>query len=252
MKKYFRTLNFTGDSGNALWNGTDFKNLVEAIFSFIHTNMLQESSMHFTKSLYIPAFLFSLASPTYAALVYNEANTGDLSGNRLAPTFINISPGDNLILGATGGSNTGVDRDYFTITIAANQQLTAITLLPNTTVGGEFSFIGIASGKTVSTNPADFTAAGLLGWWHYGAGDINTDILSQMTTPSLGSSGFTAPLGAGDYAFWVQDFNPGVISYGFNLTVANLNIAPVPLPTGLVTFLSGLAMLSTVRRKTKT
>jgi hypothetical protein len=73
--------------------------------------------------------------------------------------------------------------------------LGSITELPGTQVGGALSFIGMEAGPQVTVSPDATTAAGLLGWAHYGPADINTNILPAMGIPAEGSSGFTAPLG---------------------------------------------------------
>ena len=168
---------------------------------------------------------------------YNEATSGDFANSGSAPTSIgSLTPGSNNIFGTTGRGNTGLDRDYFTFTVPVNSFLVSMTELPGTTVGGDVSFIGVQAGNkvTVGTNPS--SAAGLLGWTHYGVADINVDILPRMGVSSFGSTGFTTPLGAGDYAFWLQDFNGGAFTYGFRL-----GVTAVPEPGSLALFM-GLGM----------
>lgn len=165
---------------------------------------------------------------------YNEAISGDLSNLGLSPTLLGtLTPGSNQIFGTTGRGAAGIDRDYFTVTIPAGYQLSALIELPGTSVGGATSFLGVQAGKQVTLPTTTTTAVGLLGWTHYGAGDINVNLLPRMGIPDTGSSGFTPPLGAGDYAFWIQDFNAGQFNYGFNLVVQ-----AVPEP-GQTAFLTG-------------
>jgi hypothetical protein len=62
-----------------------------------------------------------------------------------------------------------------------------------------------------------------------------------MSVPANGSSGFTPPLGAGNYAFWVQDTstlaNPSIpFNFGFDLTL-------VPEPGTMAMILLGLGGL---------
>jgi hypothetical protein len=165
------------------------------------------------------------AAPSIAqgASIYDEAISGDLSNSGGAPTVLTAADGSNQLFGTTGRGGSGVDRDYFTLTVPAGSELTSINVLPGTTAGGPVSFIGMEAGKqvTLPTSPSD--ATGLLGWHHYGPADINTDILDDMSIPADGSSGFTPPLGSGSYSFWVQDFGSGIFNYGFDFA-----LAPVP------------------------
>jgi hypothetical protein len=178
------------------------------------------------------------------AVIYNESVSGDLSNSGLTPTALTVAGGSNQVLGTTGTGAAGVDRDYFTFTVPAGLQLASITLLPGTAVGGAFSFIGMEAGNqlTLATNVA--VANGLLGWDHYSAAEINTNILATMAVPANGSSGFTPPLGAGSYAFWIQDFNAGPLAYGFDFNIAAA--AAVPEPAASWIFLAGLAFVGVV------
>ena len=171
-------------------------------------------------------FSVTMCSGAYAGVIYNEAISGDLANTGLAPNLVTVAPGSNQILGSTGNVG-GTDRDYFTFAVPVGLQLTAITVLPGTASGGPISFIGLQAGSQVTLPVNTATAAGLLGWWHYSPADINTNILPEMAIPANGSSGFTPPLGAGSYSFWIQDFNPGTFAYGFDFTLA---AAPVPEP----------------------
>lgn len=85
---------------------------------------------------------------------------------------------------------------------------------------------------TVST--AATTAAGLLGWDHYGTEDIGVNILPLMGTSDMGSTGFTGPLPAGTYSFWVQEASVGTVNYGFEFTVAPEPASWTMLLTGMV------------------
>jgi len=190
---------------------------------------------------FLPAIfclLMAHISPCYSAIAYQESASGDLSNNRLIPTAVTLEVGSNEIHGSTG-SNGSIDLDYFTVNIPTGFQLASITVLGDTAAGGSFSFIGIQAGNQITVLPNGGSAAGLLGWWHYSNGDIGTDIFDNMGIPSFGSTGFTPPLPAGAYAFWIQDFNPGVSPYGFDL-----NVAAVPLPSAMLLMPSGLGILS--------
>ena len=191
------------------------------------------------------AFLYGMAA--HGDTIYNESVSGDLSNSGLTPTLLTVSLGSNDVFGTTGrNATTGVDRDYFTFTIPQGQYLTAITVLPGTQTLGPMgeSFIGIESGPEVTVSPAATTAAGLLGWYHYDTGDIGVNILPLMGTSGLGSTGFTTPLPAGTYSFWVQEGNVGTVPYGLEFTVAT------PEPASWTMLLMGMAALvgKTARR----
>jgi PEP-CTERM motif len=193
-----------------------------------------------------PILLFGFLSESSAVTVYNESGSGDLSGSGTTPTIVTVSAGSNDIFGSTGRDDSGVvDRDYFTINVPAGLGLRSIIVLPGTAGGPPMliSFIGIQAGSqvTVPTNAAN--AAGLLGFYLYGATDINTDILPATGTAGNSSDGFVPPLGAGNYAFWIQEGATGSFPYGFSLVVAK-----VPEPTALAMILSGLAVFGTMRR----
>jgi hypothetical protein len=175
------------------------------------------------------ALVVSVMVPGAAATtIYNESVSGDLSNSGLSPTQVSINSGLNEIFGSTGGGANGVDRDYLTFVVPTGFELAGIIPLPGTASGGLVSFIGLQAGAQVTVPTNAQTAAGLLGWWHYSAADINTNILAEMSIPATGSSGFSVPLGPGAYSLWIQDFNSGSFSYGFDLNVVAATAAPEP------------------------
>jgi hypothetical protein len=203
------------------------------------------SHRNWTTFLLACAFLYAVAA--HGDTLYNESVSGDLSNNGLAPTLLTIGFGANDIFGTTGKSAAGViDRDYFTFTVPQGQYLTAITVLPGTQTLGALgeSFIGIESGPQVTVSTSATDATGLLGWFHYGSGDIGVDILPLMGTSGLGSTGFTAPLPSGTYSFWLQEASVGTVNYGLEFTVAT------PEPASWTMLLTGMAALvgKTARR----
>jgi hypothetical protein len=176
------------------------------------------------------------AASAGAVTVYDESVSGDLSNSGLSATAIATALGSNEILGTTGKSAGVIDRDYFTITLLPGTVLSGITLLPGSAVSGTFSFIGVQAGTQVTVPSSPSSAAGLLGWTHYSEDEIGTDILPTMGVPANGSTGFTPPLTAGSYAFWVQDTGNGPVHYGFDFAVTAV---PEPGMAGLM--LAGLA-----------
>lgn len=188
--------------------------------------------------------LSSVAIPASAAVVYNEAISGDLSNSGLTPTMVALATGSNEISGATGRPGAAVDTDYFTVTIPSGFLLTSIVVLPGTSIAGPVSFIGVQAGSQVTLPANTTTAAGLLGWTHYSAAGIGTDILDDLGIPANGSTGFSPPLTAGAYSFWIQEFGAGTFPYAFDLTVT-----PVPEPGTWASVLAGLAVVASALRR---
>jgi hypothetical protein len=192
------------------------------------------------------AATLAAGSPALAVVAYDEAVSGDLSGTRTSPTPISLVLGENKISGSVGAPGGVVDRDYFTFTLSAGQQLTAIQVLTGTTSVGprSLSFFGLQSGGQVTVDPAAASATDLLGYAHYGPGLIGTDILDDISI-GAGSHGFTPPLGAGTYSVWLQEVNDGTANYRFNFLVA-----PVPEPSSWAMMLVGFGLIgATVRRR---
>jgi hypothetical protein len=77
-----------------------------------------------------------------------------------------------------------------------------------------------------------------LGYTHFGpgAGNVGLDILPSMGT-GAGSQGFTAPLAAGSYTFWIQQLG-ALTNYDFNFAVTR-----VPEPSSLLLAVVGLGIL---------
>lgn len=174
-----------------------------------------------------------------AQIAYSEAISGDFSNAGLAPTFVSLTGGSNLIFGTTGRVGATIDRDYFTVTVPNGFAFASLVELPGTTIGGTLSFLGLQAGNQVTLPTNAATASGLLGWTHYDSSLIGTDLLPLMAIPNTGSSGFGIPLGPGNYSFWVQDFNAGTFSYGFDV-----RLVAVPEPSTYT--LAGAALLGAV------
>jgi hypothetical protein len=190
--------------------------------------------------------LVSLGAATaQAAIVWDEASNGDFSNDGLAPTAVTIGIGSNRVLGTTGNSGQGTDRDYFKLTVPTGAVLSAITLLPNTSVSGSVSFIGIQPGPQLTVTPTGGGVEKLIALGHYGSDQIGTDLLPSLEVSTKG------PLPAGTYSVWVQDTG-GPASYGFDFAtsaVAPPPAAPAPaLPNWAVALLGTLLALVYWRR----
>jgi hypothetical protein len=187
-----------------------------------------------------------LGSSAFGGTLWDSTVNGPLSTSGLAPTVLGpMTLGSNEVFATTGLSAAGVvDQNYFTVTVPTGFALASLTELAGTEVGGAASFIGLEAGSqvTVGSNPA--TAAGLLGFTLYTTAEINTNILPLMAAPADGSSGFTTPLGPGQYSFWIQEGGtPGTFPFGFNLGLVS---TAVPEPGTLTISLIGLAIVSPV------
>lgn len=187
-----------------------------------------------------------LASSAQAGTAWNESTDGDFSGNGLAPTFVTVTAGANLIVGSTGRDpvTTLVDRDYFSITVPTGHVWDSMMLMPGSGGIGGGAFVGLMAGAQFTVPPDTSTADGLLGWTIYEAGNIGSDLLPAMAVPGLGSSGFEIPLPAGTYSFWVQELSIGAAPYVFELGISAVPEAPSALMA-----LAGLAMLGAVARR---
>lgn len=193
-------------------------------------------------------FAFGIVAQTQADTVYRESTSGDLSNSGLTPTVLPVSLGSNQVFGTTGRV-TATDRDYFMITVPTGLQISQILELGGTTVGEAVSFFGIERGSQVTVATNATTADGLLGWVHYGPVSTDTNILPDLAVPSQGSTGFSGPLQAGNYAFWIQDFGVGTFSYSFDIRLAAATTAAAPEPASYATMLlGGLTLAFVVRR----
>lgn len=181
-----------------------------------------------------------------AAVAYSEAVSGDLANVGTSATPVTLTSGLNRILGATGRSEAGVvDRDYFTVNVPFGMNFSALTVVDGTVQGGGVAIIALQAGNRFTVSPNSGSAAGMLGWYHYASVDAGTDILPSMGQPAFGSSGFTAPLPAGNYSFWIQELNTGTYPYGFDLELTPIPEAnSVIAGAGLVIF----GLLSAFRR----
>jgi hypothetical protein len=179
------------------------------------------------------------SSPASATVVWDETVNGDLSNSGLTATTVTFGVGSNVVQGTIGHDATGaIDRDYFTFTIGPNQVLSSLNILAGTQTLG-LSFIGLQSGTQVTLATNSATAAGLLGWTHYGASDVGTNILDNMSIAANGSSGFSIPLGPGSYAIWLQEISPGgSVPYAFDFQVAS-----VPEASTWALLLAGFGLL---------
>ena len=173
-----------------------------------------------------------------ANIIYDESVLGDLSDDNLAPTLFMLGGGSNIITGSTTAAP--LDRDIFSFTIGAGQELVAV-ILQTYISGDDQSFFAVAAGGSIASL---FDPGVLLGNALIGAtpgsmpGDNVLDDLGALTFP--GSTGFTGPLGPGTYTFWLQETTSGIPEYALDF---QLRTSEVPLPsTVLLLITAGLIL----------
>lgn len=189
---------------------------------------------------------FSLAPALAVGVVYDEAVDGDLSGNRLAPTSLSLGTGISSISGTTVAG----DLDYVTFNVPGTATLNSMTLARFTSTD-DLGFLAIQVGTTFTEPPSGTNISQLDGYSHFGTGtgvgapvtNVGEDTLAKMST-APGATGFTLPLGAGDYTLWIQQTNLETVGYKFELAV-------VPEPSSWVLLGVGFAgLLVAARRRT--
>jgi hypothetical protein len=170
------------------------------------------------------------------AAPYSETVSGDLSNNRLAPTLVPLTLGGNPIDGAI----INTDLDYLTIQVPAAAELSAI-IFETYESSNARAFLGMQAGSTFTVDPPSTTPGVLLGYTHFGIDQlIGSDLLDDLAA-GVGAIGFTSPLPAGDYTFWINQTEPSLTGYRFNFTV-------VPEPGSMSILTATSAMITTIRR----
>jgi len=171
------------------------------------------------------------------AFTYDETVSPDLSNDRLNPTFLSAAPGVNSL---TMTSQTG-NRDYFTFTVPTGWLLSSIFHKTYASVD-DLSFFALQRGSTLTEPPTGTTnPANLLGYTHFGVATVNTEIIDNLAGSNSSipaAMGFTAPLDAGSYAFWVQQTGVAA-TYSFDFV-----LTPVPEPEQWALMLGGVLFLA--------
>lgn len=185
------------------------------------------------------------SSMAVGAVVHNEAVDGDLSSDPNGPTALVFSAGSNSVSGTMIA--TADTRDYLTFSVPAGHALTALRLLNYEDVatggGGDRGFLSINAGTT-SFIPSGPTAGSFLGGNHLDPAPAGTDLLPSLAVGPIAGTGFSVPLGAGDYTFLVQQTGSVETAYAFDF-----EIAVIPEPGSGVLLVWGAAAALLRRRR---
>ncbi|MBD2597554.1 PEP-CTERM sorting domain-containing protein [Nostoc sp. MBR 210] len=200
----------------------------------------------------IGATLFFASNAHAATLIYDEADpvNGDLSGDNLNPTVVNLSVGSNQISGSTTG-NPNLDRDFFTFTIPVGRQLSQVILtnyvgLDGT--GANQGFLAVQRGSSITslTNNPPLLGAALIG---AAPGTLQGDnVLDDVgTATSIQGSNFvgfrSGRLGAGTYTFWIQETAGGIQNYTLDF------VTTVPEPSTILGIGAVMGLGTLIKRK---
>lgn len=185
------------------------------------------------RSLFVGLFGLALVQAASAQVIWDESIHGDLSGDRLVPTSLNLAPGVNGLI----ATSVAGDREYVHFHLAPGMRLDAINTI-SYSGDDQVAFIGVQAGTTFTEPPTGTNVANLLGWTLFGPGmgNMNQNILPQMGVGD-GAIGFTPPLTGADYTFWIQQTG--------DLTAYRLDFVTtvVPEPASLVVLaIGGLAI----------
>ena len=156
-----------------------------------------------------------------AGFTYDELLDGDLSNDPSQPTVLAPGVGSNFLSGnfAPPPGVDGPGIDYLSMTVPVGLQLSEVRLL-SASVGGAFSFIGVAAGPTIPFPYNEPDPSLLLGWAHFGSADIGSDLLPPIGD-GPGAIGFDGPLPSGTYTFWLMELEgspDATYSFDFVLT----------------------------------
>jgi hypothetical protein len=184
------------------------------------------------KCLLSAATAVLLTTGVARATIYKEAVSGDLSDDKSTPTALTLTPGFNSVSGTVAGfPPDGTDpQDWVSFTIPAGYMM--ISYVNARFVAGDGQgFTGFQSGSSFSGD--EFVEASYTGYAHFGTAANNPDsnpttsstvgvnLLPLMADPSFapGTTNPTFPLPAGTYTFLIQQGDPTLTHYQFNMTV---------------------------------
>ncbi len=186
----------------------------------------------------LAAGMCCLTTTVRAVVVWDEGIHGDLSGDGANPDVAALVFGSNTL---TATSVSG-DREYISFSMPAAGRLSAVVLDAYSGIDAT-AFIAVQSGTTFTEPPSGTNPANLLGYSHFGPGvePVGSDILPSIGMGG-GSMGFTPPLPAGNYTFWIQQTGDNASTYTFDFVVT-------PEPGALVLLGMGSAIVLAAWRR---
>lgn len=192
-----------------------------------------------TRKLFLASYLFFVLGSTMAQaqIVWDEGSNGDLSGDRLNPTNINLAMGVNgLIVTTVSG-----DLDYFHVHLGQGMQVDQLNLVSWSGID-QRGFMALQEGSVFTEPPVGTDVSKLLGYSHIGpgAGNLGMDLLPFLAA-GPGSMGFTPPLKGSDYSFWLNQTGGNAVTYRMDFVVT-------PEPCSILA-LTGIVMAVARRRK---
>lgn len=192
--------------------------------------------MSFRPTLLVLGITAAAASSAHASIVHDENVNGDLSNDRFAPSPFVLAQGTNSLL----ATSVQGDREFVALTVPAGQQLSSIIQVSYVGDDG-VAFCGVQAGPQLTVDPDSFDPTGLLGWTHFGPFIFvdGSDILPSMGN-GFGADGFTPPLPAGTYTFWLQQAGQDPATYQLDFMVT-------PTPSAAAIF--GIGAIIAVRRR---
>lgn len=155
-----------------------------------------------------------------AGVLFDEAIDGEITDDATNPLALDLANGSNII----NGTVVVGDLDYVTVHVPAGHVLSALELL-NFDSEDDLSFVGIQEGTVFTEPPVGTDPANLLGFTLIGDAIEGTNILPNIGAGE-GAQGFSGPLAAGDYTFWIQQTTEEPVNYSFDLVVTPVDSAP--------------------------
>lgn len=149
------------------------------------------------------------------ATLYSEASSPDLPDDHTqAPLF---TPGAGFHL--LDAQVLNGQPDFFTLRISEGLELRSITLLfYDHFIRGNATFIGFQQGRFLLEEPTqisrDEITQGL-----FSQTDLNENILLTLERPPGQEN---AVYGPGDYAFWINEIEPEVASFGLDFEIVSI------------------------------
>ena len=211
--------------------------------------MTNENSFATLRRSILAALVFalfaSISTSANAQVVFDDVN-GNASSDGAAPTSVAFSLGSNIINGTV--TSPGNVRNFYTFTIGAGQELSAINLDAISVVdaagavSSDPGFYALIDGTT-GTNPVDGFAN--LGGDLFAPSSLGVDLLAGISGGGESSGSGFSSIGAGDYTFVIQQTGDEVSSFSLDFQVTT---AAVPEPTSTV-LLAGLGLVGLARRR---